>query len=74
MIRADRQRQGLASEAFGGLADRLRMKGIESIRAGVIARNRAGRALLHKLGFEALTTTTVRMASEEEVIILERAL
>jgi RimJ/RimL family protein N-acetyltransferase len=74
MIRADRQRRGLASEALDGLADRLRASGARSVRAGVLARNPAGRALLQRLGVESVSTTTVRMTSEEEVIVLERDL
>jgi hypothetical protein len=44
------------------------------VRAGVLARNPAGRALLQRLGFESVSTTTVRMTSEQEVIVLERDL
>jgi hypothetical protein len=44
------------------------------VRAGVIARNAAGRAFAKRLGFEAVSTKMMRMPSEEEVIVLERAL
>ena len=74
MIRADHQRQGVASETFDGFAGQLRADGLESVRAGVISRNSVGRALMHRLGFEPIATTTMRMASEEEVVVLERRL
>jgi RimJ/RimL family protein N-acetyltransferase len=75
MIRADWQRRGLAAEAFGGLADRLRSRGMSVLRAAVIQRNRAGRALAELLGFQTVSTTMKRLASgEEELIVLERRL
>lgn len=74
MIRADRQRRGLASEAFAGLVDRLRALGASSVRASVVARSVPGRALARSLRFEPVSTTTTRMASVEEVIVVERTL
>lgn len=74
MIRADQQRQGYAVEAFEGLAQRLRTHGASVVRAGVVVRNPAGRLLTRRLGFEAVSTTVTRMTSEEEVVVLERAL
>jgi RimJ/RimL family protein N-acetyltransferase len=75
MIRADWQRRGLAAEAFGGLADRLRSRGMSVVRAAVIQRSRAGRALAELLGFQTVSTTMKRLASgEEELIVLERRL
>lgn len=74
IVRADRQRQGLASEAVEGLAGRLRELGREVVRAGTIGRNPGARALARRLGFEPISTTVRRMASEEEVVVLERAL
>jgi L-amino acid N-acyltransferase YncA len=74
MIRADVQRCGLGAEALDGLAGLLRDAGKPAVRAGVIARNPAGRALVTRLGFEPVATRTMRMASEEEVLVLERRL
>lgn len=75
MIRADWQRRGLAAEAFGGLAERLRSHGMSTLRAAVIQRNQAGRALADRLGFHMVSTTVKRMASgEEEIIVLDRRL
>jgi RimJ/RimL family protein N-acetyltransferase len=71
MIRADRQRKGLATEAFAALAERLRASGAAAVRAGVVERNEAGRALARKLGFELVSETTIRMASEERVVVVE---
>jgi RimJ/RimL family protein N-acetyltransferase len=42
IVRADYQRRGIASEAFEGLAETMRLRGFAAVRAGVIARNRAG--------------------------------
>jgi RimJ/RimL family protein N-acetyltransferase len=74
MIRADRQRQGLASEALAGLAGRLQAGGARAVRAGVIARNEPGRALADRLGFEPLSTTVKPMASEETILVVELSL
>jgi RimJ/RimL family protein N-acetyltransferase len=74
MIRAELQRQGLASEAFAALAELLRARGARTVRAGVLARNEPGRALAHRLGFETVSTTVQRMASEETVLVVERSL
>ena len=71
IIRRDRQRHGLASEAFAGLANELRARGQNAIRAGVIDRNPEGHALVHRLGFEPVSRTTMRMTAEEEVTIFE---
>jgi RimJ/RimL family protein N-acetyltransferase len=74
MIRADLQRRGFASEAFAGLASHLRARGVPAVRAGVIARNPAGRALAARLGFMPVRTAVMRMASEEQVSVLELSL
>jgi RimJ/RimL family protein N-acetyltransferase len=74
MIRADRQRRGFASEALAGLLEQLRAGGAPAVRAGVIDRNDAGRALTRRLGFAPVSSTTMRMASEEPVTVLEREL
>lgn len=74
MIRADRQRQGLAIEAFEGLAALLRDRGARAVRAGVMERNAAGWKLAGRLGFGPVSTTAIRSTSEEEVVVLERRL
>jgi RimJ/RimL family protein N-acetyltransferase len=74
IVHADRQRRGIAVEAFEGLAERLRQGGVDTVRAAVIARNPAGHALVRRLRFEPVATTTMRMTSEEEVLVFERAL
>ena len=74
MIRADHQRQGLASEAFAGLAERLRAGGADVLRASVIKRNAAGQALSDRLELRPVATTSVRFAAEEDVVIVERDL
>lgn len=71
MIRADLQRQGLASEAFAGLAVRLRASGATEVRASVVARDSASRAFAQRLGFEPVALKAKRMASEEESLVLE---
>lgn len=72
MIHADWQRRGLASEALEALAESLRSRGSSALRAGVIERNHAGRALALRLGFEVVSTTVKRLASgDEDVIVLE---
>ncbi len=73
MIRADRQRQGLATEAFERLAVLLRDRGARVVRAGVMERNAAGRELAGRLGFEPVSTTVIRSTYEEE-FVLERRL
>ena len=74
MIHADWQRQGLASEAIAALAE-VCSRGSSALRAAVIARNNAGRALADRLGFAAVSTEVKRLASgEENVIVLERPL
>lgn len=74
MIRADQHRRGYAREAVEALAYQLRAAGKTALRASVVARNGVGRALADRLGFEPVSTTTKRMASEEAVIVLEREL
>ena len=71
MIRRDRQREGLASEALAALAESLRGRGAPAVRAGMIQRNAAACALARKLGLEPVSETTVRMASEERVVVVE---
>jgi RimJ/RimL family protein N-acetyltransferase len=72
MIRRDLQRQGLATEAFAGLVDRLRDERIQALRAAVIERDAAGRALASHLGFELVEERTKRMAAEERILVLQR--
>jgi len=75
MIHADRQRQGLGAEAFEGLADHLRRRGIFVLREGVIESNAAGRALADRLGFELVERRTMKLASgEQSILVLERRL
>ncbi len=72
LIRADRQRQGLASEAFAAL---VRERGWPLVRAAVIERNAAGLAVTRRLGFEPIGETTRRLATgPERLILLERRL
>lgn len=75
MVHGERQREGLGAEAVEGLLDRLRGRGMRAVRAGVIERNPAGRALMERLGFARVSETTMRMsAAEERVWVFERSL
>lgn len=75
MIRADRQGQGLASEVFEALAERLRAGNARAVRTAVIERNPPGRAFARRLGFQEISRPRVRLPSDEdEVIVLERLL
>jgi RimJ/RimL family protein N-acetyltransferase len=75
MVHGERQREGLAAEAVEGLLDHLRGRGMRAVRAGVIERNPAGRALMERLGFARVSETTMRMAAAEEAIwVFERSL
>lgn len=72
LVRADRHRQGIAREVVEGLAAHLRRGGADAMRTAVIARNEPGLAFVRALGFECVFTTTKRLASEEEMLVLER--
>lgn len=75
MVHADHQRQRIASEAFRGLAEWLRARRFDVVRAGVIERDAAGRAFATSLGFELVAITPKRMAAaEERTIVVERSL
>jgi RimJ/RimL family protein N-acetyltransferase len=74
IIRPSRQQAGFAPEAFEGLAALLRDRGTDAIRAAVLGRNSAGRGLASRLGFQLVSTKSMRMVSEEETLILERTL
>jgi RimJ/RimL family protein N-acetyltransferase len=74
MIRADQHRAGFATEAIEGLAEQLRARGETVLRAAVIERNAAGRALGERLGFADVSATVVRMPAEQRVIVVERML
>lgn len=74
MVLAERQREGIGSEAMEGLAQTLRAQGSKSVRAGVIERNVIGRAFAERNGFRHIATRATRMASVEAVLIMERAL
>jgi RimJ/RimL family protein N-acetyltransferase len=75
MVRSDRQREGLAREALEGLADHLRAQELSEVRAAVIERNEAGRALASNTGFEVVESRTQRLAAgEETILIVERRL
>lgn len=62
MVRADLHRQGLATEAFKGLAAELLTAGCAVVRAGVIKRNPAGLALTQRLGFRPVSIQLMKMA------------
>jgi RimJ/RimL family protein N-acetyltransferase len=74
IVHAERQRQGIASEVLEVLATRLRARGATSVRAAVIEGNAPGRALAESLGFTPVSRTVRRLASEEELLIVERLL
>jgi RimJ/RimL family protein N-acetyltransferase len=74
IIRADHQRRGFASEALDAFVERLRARGVPSVRAGVIERNEGARAFACRLEFEPISSAPVRMAATEKVIVLERRL
>ena len=72
MIRRERQREGLAVEAFEGLAEHLRRRGIFVLREGVIESNEPGRALAERLGFELVERRTMKLGSgEQPILVLE---
>jgi GNAT superfamily N-acetyltransferase len=74
MLRADRQRQGLAEEVFLGLVEHLREQGYSALRAGVIETNHEGRRLTTRLGFRAVDSKKIRLGSgEHDILVLERA-
>jgi L-amino acid N-acyltransferase YncA len=74
MLRADRQRQGLAEEVFLGLVEHLREQGYSALRAGVIETNHEGRRLTTRLGFRAVDSKKIRLGSgEQDILVLERA-
>jgi RimJ/RimL family protein N-acetyltransferase len=75
MIHAERQHEGLGSEAVEGLLGCLRRRGVPAVRAAVIERNPAGRALVAALGFVPVSQKTMRMAAAEEAVaVVERSL
>jgi RimJ/RimL family protein N-acetyltransferase len=75
MVHGERQREGLGAEAVSGLLACLRRPGAAAVRAGVIERNPAGRALMHRLGFAPVSERTMRMAAaQERVLVFERSL
>jgi len=74
LVRADRRRQGIAREVVEGLLDELRGAGADSLRAAVVVRNEPGLAFARALEFEPVVTTWKRLASEEEMLVLERRL
>lgn len=71
IVGADLHRQGLATEACKGLAAELLTAGCAVVRAGVIKRNPAGLALTQRLGFRPVSIQLMKMAAEEEVLVLE---
>lgn len=74
IVRADRHRQGIASEVFEKLAARLRDRGADSVRGAVIARNQPALALARSLQFEPVSASVRRPATEEELLVLQRRL
>ena len=74
LVRADRQRQGVAREVVEWLAEHLQSAGADSLRAAVIARNEPGLAFARALGFEPVFTTSKGLASQEELVVCERRL
>ena len=75
MVHGERQREGLGAEAVAGLLACLRRPGVAAVRAGVIERNPAGRALMQRLGFAPVSETTMRMAAaQERVLVFEHPL
>lgn len=75
LVRADRQHDGIASEAFAAVARELRRAGGHVVRAGVIDGNRAGTRLTARLGFRRVGSKTMQLGSgRRKVWILERPL
>jgi RimJ/RimL family protein N-acetyltransferase len=70
LMRADRQRQGLGRETLAGLDRHLRQQGLSEVRAAVIERNAAGRALTESAGFELVETKVQRLAAGEETLLV----
>ena len=70
MIHGDRQGDGLATEAFEGLAEHLRRDGRPAVRAAVIDRNEAGRGLVAKLGFVPVGEETLRLPGGPERLVV----
>jgi RimJ/RimL family protein N-acetyltransferase len=74
LVRADRQRQGIAREAVEALLAELRQAGAQVVRASVVARNAAGLAFARSLGFEQVATRRKRLTGEETLLVFERRL
>jgi RimJ/RimL family protein N-acetyltransferase len=74
LVHAERQREGLASEAVEALLAELARNGVQAIRAGVLPGNDAGARLTAALGFARVEERPFRSASAEYVTVLERRL
>jgi RimJ/RimL family protein N-acetyltransferase len=74
LVRADRQREGLATEAIEALLAELAAGGTEAIRVGVLPGNEAGAGLTAALGFERVEERPFRSAVADHVTVLERRL
>ena len=74
LVRADRQREGLATEAIEALLAELAAGGVEAVRAGVLPGNAAAAGLTAALGFETVEERPFRSAVADHVAVLERRL
>jgi RimJ/RimL family protein N-acetyltransferase len=73
MVRADRQRAGLAGEAMEAVCSRLADNWLSPVRLGVIDRNTAGLGLAISLGFEQYGETEQQMgAGPVRLVLMER--
>ena len=74
MVRADRQREGLAAEALEAVCDLITLNWASPIRLGVIDQNNAGLALAVSLGFQPYGETFHDLGEELRLVLLQRRL
>ena len=73
IVAADRQREGLASEAMSAIFEHVNLNWASPIRLGVIDQNQAGVALAISLGFEPYGETFQEMGrGEQRLVLLQR--
>jgi RimJ/RimL family protein N-acetyltransferase len=75
LVSADRQREGLASEAMNAVFDHINLNWASPIRLGVIDQNVAGLGLATSLGFKQYDEVYQDLGGgEQRLILLQRRL
>ncbi len=73
LVGADRQREGLASEAMNAVFDHVHLNWASPIRLAVIDENQAGIGLAISLGFEPYGETFQDLGGgEQRLVLLQR--